>query len=869
MKRHTIGVDNTSKKNLDEPIFKLKVPESTKYEKDGQWFKDYVDYLIPYDTTVVSEYSELKMAYDILNNNLDEFREEIEKYRSPLGEELLSGDINREQILPFNKIPDKANIYTGELLKRNDDPKIILTSSKEVAAKNDQYKQKIYTSIEQQAQLTSEQALMRANGASPQELEEHKAKYIEMKSPEDLDRKDFQTDWEIFNSRALKYCMYSEDITTKQQLSMKHAIASDRVFLKVGWKYGRPSIDVCNPLFCGFHKSPDVDYVQHGDYFWHKTPITLADAYNEFMDELSDEDVNRLGVYNYNSALRVDERHNPLSSSSGPIHKYTTFEMLRDSQDKHDKTVGQAMGNGTNRKYNNTRLIWKTHIEFKAFREIVFLTTIDEMGQEITKILDKGFVIPSNASKTPYINKFGHKSNLYEWSDNGSPMKAERLWIPRRYEITRLSQDVYVRFREVPGQPLNLDNPYGDFELSYKGRIFSNVNSKSISTIQRAIPIQIQYFLVKAIQMRELAKYQGFTLDIDIDQIPDYLALDHNGEQIEGRDKVAVWNMYLKRLGYNLYSGSQTPDGTPISTRSPGSRSSMTGTAVELINLGQLLEIIDREIGMAMGISPQRQSSFSSNTNVTDNQQAIAQSHHMTEPLFYMHSEIWKHAFNEWLRLFRLKYKKFFKDNPDAPNQFIEYVTPNNSKELLEITPETLDHEGIGLFLSSGGQDQVYRDSMMQMVHAFGQNAGEGVVIVSDMLKAIAAGESPSEIHKRIQEQAANQAKREEQMQQMQAEQAKQLQQMQIEAREDEQAHEIAKINRQGEIDFELRAMDVYKFQQELDKDNDGIPDPIEAANMARQIKKDQQDYEIAKDKIQVEREKIAASKVAKPSSQK
>ena len=34
------------------------------------------------------------------------------------------------------------------------------------------------------------------------------------------------------------------------------------------------------------------------------------------------------------------------------------------------------------------------------------------------------------------------------------------MWIPRRYELTRLGSDVYVDMREVPFQPNNVQQPF-------------------------------------------------------------------------------------------------------------------------------------------------------------------------------------------------------------------------------------------------------------------------------------------------------------------------------------------------------------------------------------------------------------------------
>jgi len=295
-------------------------------------------------------------------------------------------------------------------------------------------------------------------------------------------------------------------------------------------------------------------------------------VYNKYGDKLSEEDLNQLGVYNYANNTRVDKRHSVVgetkSNTQRKVFQEFTSEYLRSTRSKDDKRVGQHQGSGTSRQYYTERLVWETHIEFKAFREVLFLSYLDEYNKEITKIVPSNFEIPEDHTTYNIENKFHNKSKVYQWIENGVQYSAEKLWIPRRYEVTRLGSDIYVDYREVPNQPIDVDNPYKGFELSYKGKIFTNLNSESISPIQRATPLQFQYFFVKHIENRELAKYQGYVMDVDIDQIPDYFEVDHEGEKIPGRDKTALWSLYLKKQGRNYYSGSQSADGLPVSTRS-------------------------------------------------------------------------------------------------------------------------------------------------------------------------------------------------------------------------------------------------------------------------------------------------------------
>lgn len=829
------------KNNYKEPIFNLRVSERTKYEKEGKWFKEYINYLVPYDTVVVEDYDDMKLAYDIVNNDIRGFKANLDAFCNPLGEEQQLPNWAREEVLPYNKLHNKVNVQAGELLKRSDNHKIALPSPKAIHAKDNAYKKAVRRSIEEAVELEIELLRMQMGGASERELQDYRQEMTTQMTPENLDKSTFLSESEIFYSHALNYCNFRLNLDALKQTSLKHALIADRAFFYVGWEFGEPIIRVLNPLHCGFHKSPDVEYVQHGDYFWHKRAITIADCYNKYGDKLSEEEMEQLGVYNYANNHRVDKRHSVVgettSAGQRKVFQEFTNDYLRSVQDKDDKRVGQFQGSGTSRQYYTERLVWETHIEFKAYREVIFLTYTDDYNKEVTKIVPSNFEIPENAVEYSIENKYFNTSKVYQWSEAEVMYSAEKLWIPRRYEVTRLGPDIYVDYREVPNQPINIENPYKEFELSYKGKIFTNLNSKSISPVQRAIPLQFQYFYIKHIQNRELAKYQGYVMDIDIDQIPDYFELDHEGERIPGRDKTALWSLYLKKQGRNYYSGSQTTDGTPVSTRSPGTRSSLTGNAADLLNLAQLADYVDREISMTMGISPQREAGFTQGSNVSDNQQAITQSHHITEPFIFMHSECWKHVLTDWLRLFRAWAKKIFEANPELAEHSLMYITPSGAKELFKITPDMLDHQQIGLYVSNSGNDATYREVMTQHSFAFAQNAGEGMESVSSLIKAITSKASPEEIHKMIQIEGSKQAARQERLQQMQAEQEERALQRAREDREDVQRHEIQRDISKEQLKGEYKLEDTrLKMSKEGESDQDGIASAIENAKVQQDM---------------------------------
>ena len=857
-------------KNKSNPVFLLKVSEEEKYKNDCEWFKNYMNYIIPSHNAVIEDFDIMKMSYEIVNNDLSGFKEKVNQFCSPLGEDL--GNV-QEEVEAYPELYNKVNVLKGELLKRGDNFKIVLLTAKAIKDKNEALFNAIKQSVDEKLALQLELQKEELQDKSKEEIDQYIAQLRTQLEPEDLLARNWQSELEIFYSKALGYCYYDQDIKSKKLETFEDVQVVDRCFIYSGWKHGKPCLVVRNPLFCGLHKSPNQKFVQKGDYFWHRQAITPAEALNSY--DLSDTEIEALGLDGGISS----NSSNDIFKKAKPIYSKTNQELMLslDKQLVNDKTIGTNQVS-TNVRNNSSDLIWETHFEFKAFKEIIFLSYIDEYNQEVVTILPSSFSksIPDTATKEKFTNRFGVKSERDVWFDelSGVEYRAEKIWIPRKYEIVRLGDSAYPICREVPNQVTNLEDPFTNFELSTKGAIFSSRNTKSVSPLQRALPPYFQYIYVKMLENREMAKYLGSTLDIDTDQIPDDLGKDLYGNEI--RDKFMTWLVYLKKTGINFYSGSQSSlGGLPPATRSPGSKGVSFDNAMNLFNLQQLAELLKKEISMAMGISPQREAAFASNSNVSDNQQAIAQSYHITEPYFYLHNEIWKAALNDYLNNFRTFCENIFINNPTLKDHSFHFILPDGVEQLLKVTPEMLNHNSIGLFLNSGGQEQRYIDIMMQNAQGFAQNGGAGMASLSTLIKSLVGGASPEEIHKLLIVEEQKQQKRQEDLQKQQLDSQERQIKMQIDTREDLQEHEINKIVVKAREDRETAIMKEtiggLSWNENKDMNGNEIPDIIDLSKQflnEQKLELDKSKFEYDKqydaEKLRLEEKKIKQNKSKK-----
>jgi len=845
------------------PVYSLRISEEAKNSNDKQWFKDYVDYIVPPYSATVDNYEKMKVWYEVLNNNLDGFKKELESFVNPLGENI--GQIE-EAVLPYPKLHNNVNVLVGDLLKRNDNHKIVLLTAQAIKAKNTALIEALKASVEERVQIELEKVQLELEGKSPKEIEQFVEALRTQETPDDILSKNWLSEHEIFYSKGLKYCNFDQDVKYKKTETLTDAITSDRCFVYSGWRFGKPCLEIRNTLYTGFHKAPNEPYVHKGDYLWYKKPITVADAFNNYGELLSAEEMEELGVHTYTQNQVIDKRHSLDPRENDLVFDHTTELLYRDRQgmsDFYSKKVGTHQGQGLNNQYAQETLIWETHIEFKAFKRLAFLSYVDEYNEQITLMINDTFEVPKDAEKVKFTNRYGDESTKLVWFDPimETEYSLEYLWIPRKYEVIRLGADIYPITREVPFQTTSIETPYSSFTLSTFGGIFSSRNAESISSIGRALPAYFQYIYIKHIQNRELAKYQGAIQSVDVDQIPDELGQDLYGEQI--RDSVAAYLYYLKRTNKDFYSGSQTTrGGTPPATRSPGASGFLLGTAVELLNLQNLLQLIEVEIGMAMGIPPQRLAQFTADSNVTDNRQALTQSYSMTEPLYFFHNEVWRAALNDYLKNFRTYCEHIFKNNPSLKEHSFHYIMPDGTEELLRVTPDMLEHTDIGLFVSNSGQDQAYMESMLQLSHAFAQNSTEhGLTTVSALIKSITSGASPEEVHKMIELESKKQSERVAQQQEQSNKAQERLVQMEIDNREDQQAAKLEEIDRKGMWDIKAAEIKSVGFGENQDINNNQIPDALEIERLRASVEDNKVKASQVDRKLDLEEKKLAQQK--------
>ena len=175
-------------------MIKTKLPEKKKFENEGEWFKEFMNYYIPFQLPYHEDYEVMLNSYKVVNNDLSGFKEQLQKFCNPLG--VSTGEIE-EEVLPYPELRNKVNILKGEMLSRKDTFHIMLLSSKAIKEKNEQLLNAIKESVDEKTAIDIHKMELQMQGMSEEEAQKFTQDLRSKNEPEDLVATNYLSDAEI------------------------------------------------------------------------------------------------------------------------------------------------------------------------------------------------------------------------------------------------------------------------------------------------------------------------------------------------------------------------------------------------------------------------------------------------------------------------------------------------------------------------------------------------------------------------------------------------------------------------------------------------------------------------------------------------
>lgn len=617
--------------------------------------------------------------------------------------------------------------------------------------------------------------------------------------------KDYKDIVENTAYHSLTYLREKLDLDNEFIKGWKDGLISGREIYYVGVLNAEPYAERVNPICFSYDKSPDLEFIEDGSWCCRKMRMPITEVYDRYYDKLEEKDLDKLEEMIGSTPGRNLGDRSPVDMGI----------QLRIYDNPIFEGSGKSLVN-----------VW--HCCWKSFKKIFYVTTTDDAGQPQINIVDETY------------------------QPVGNEVSVEPDWIIEVWEGYRAGNNLYFGIQPIEYQHVSIDNPNSQ-KLPYCGAIYSNTNSKPRSLVSILKPLQYMYIVLWYRLELAIARDKGKVVNMDITQIPKSMNISP-----------AKWMHYLSSVGVNFINPYE--EGWNIPGREGGKPAQFNQiTALDLTMSNviaeyiQLMDKIEQLAGAISGITQQREGAVSSSEMVGNVERSVVQSSHITEPLFWVHNQCKRRVLNMLLNTAKGAWE-------ETGKQKLQYIFDNGERAFLDITPKFY-YEDMDVFVSDTSKDLENIQKLQQLIQPAMQN-GASLLEAAEIL----TNDNFNIIKQKLKDMQTRQEQIQQQQQEAEAQQQQQLQQMQNESKQQELMLQEAQmdlqryqIDQDNQTKIAVAQINAYRGTEELDQDQNGIPDPVEIGKQAIEQQKINQDaynkrYE-AKQKREIEDQKIQLEK--------
>lgn len=620
--------------------------------------------------------------------------------------------------------------------------------------------------------------------------------------------KDYKDIVENTAYHSLTYLREKLDLDNEFIKGWKDGLISGREIYYVGVLNAEPYAERVNPICFSYDKSPDLEFIEDGSWCCRKMRMPITEVYDRYYDKLEEKDLDKLEEMIGSTPGRNLGDRSPVDMGI----------QLRIYDNPIFEGSGKSLVN-----------VW--HCCWKSFKKIFYVTTTDEAGQPQINIVDETY------------------------QPVGNEISVEPDWIVEVWEGYRAGSDLYFGIQPIEYQHVSIDNPNSQ-KLPYCGAIYSNTNSKPRSLVSILKPLQYMYIVLWYRLELAIARDKGKVVNMDITQIPKSMNISP-----------AKWMHYLSSVGVNFINPYE--EGWNIPGREGGKPAQFNQiTALDLTMSNviaeyiQLMDKIEELAGTISGITQQREGAVSSSEMVGNVERSVVQSSHITEPLFWVHNQCKRRVLNMLLNTAKGAWEETGKKK-------LQYIFDNGERAFLDITPKFY-YEDMDVFVSDTSKDLENIQKLQQLIQPAMQN-GASLLEAAEIL----TNDNFNIIKQKLKDMQTRQEQMQQQQQEAEAQQQQQLQQMQNEAKQQELMLQEAQmdlqryqIDQDNQTKIAVAQINAYRGTEELDQDQNGIPDIVEIGKQALERQKISEDSynkryesrqkkEIEDAKIKLERDKM------------
>lgn len=837
-------------------------------KKDKNWRKKTMDYFCNVADDFYLDWYRIEENYALKNNQLDQ--DEYRDICRGLGGE----KEGRIFVNAYNKTHNVIDAMKGEEWNRpfsfdvvNNSPEIINRLEREKKMELDTLAEDIF-----KIEIQKVQELMKAEiegakaNVDPKELEQlqqqiqqkYDSKYKNLTNPKAIFEKyeNITILEEITVSRIMRMINQKLNLKWIKNQTFEDALLAgiESVELYQERENDLPKIRQINPLNLFYEKSPDVQFIQDGDYAGYKQNVTVGRVIEEHGDKLSKEDYEKLTAMGYHKG--VTGLNHPFSTNrkapsiwkdvmrlgkfpsgkrlsaedyivldekyGGPSHGYISA--------KYIDNIGLSASE-TRRNYSEYLSVYTLY--WKSQRRLGKLEFINEYGELDTTFVDEEFPIPKGAEKVnENKNMFTGSTIKHVWSDDeDNKFSLEWIWVPEVWKGIRIGSDIYVDIGPLNHAYQSLLNPY-QIKLPVYGYIYNNRNAFSISVMDRMKPWQKLYYVIMARFLKLITQDRGVLTFLNVHLFDKNLGIEKTLQIAEDHGIIL----------YNPLSNAKGAGGgiSMLNTMKIAEKVDATNSNVIQYYI-QILQFIEGNIKTSAGMSDQRLAQSNPRMTATDNYRETMHSVNMTEPLHAAHDLMWQEVLQGMMEMTI----SILNESSGKLRGFLN----DEEKVIIDLNLIKLEDNYI---LKIADNSKAFRvlEQGKQLAQALVQNDKTDMGTLMHMLET----ENLSEFKQIVKKIEKDHNEKMEQQQQSQRDHEKELAEMQQKSIEDGQINELDKEYMRGMLGYmrdEMKARyQAMSFDAQKDYNQDNIADYLQVNELLAKVENDKRRLDLEERKL-------------------
>jgi hypothetical protein len=626
-------------------------------EKDEEWKKSCMDALESIGRKQFLENVNILENYRIVNNEMLYNHYVFSDSVTDL-EQMATKEFDLPPYLRHYDITRKViNVLSGEFQKR---PDVFRVAAVDEFASNEYLREKanlILTSVLDQINQSVNKHLIelgldpnKQDFQSQEEQQQYQGeiqKETEKYTPEGIEtymKEKYRSIPEKWGELVINLDKQRFNLSELEMQEFEDMLICDRAYrhfyLKAnGLGYGQ---ETWNPIRVFFHKSPDVKYVEDGDFVGRVFYLSISEIINRYGHKMPKKDLENLyGDYLKKNKKFGGAEYSFFQATNVPFENYPEYARTVQAFGFDPHTGVPFTGsfgnmtsqdvdvlfNSSSSTYNLQGLVQTTEAYWRSQKKVGFLIMRDpETGETIEELVDETFIIPDfvlEVTDDDVYNEFvftpQKNLNTIRWT------WVNEVWGGIKVNALNSStaNGIYIDIKPIPFQFKGDTNPY-EVKLPVCGAIFNNRNAKSMSLVDMMKPYQILYNIFMN-RIYQLASTEiGKVLLLDPRMVP-------NDKDWGGEKNVQKW-----------ITATRETKLAQIDT-SPGARAGSNFNQFTVQDLREfdnikasveIARLIEEQAMFQVGITQARLGNVQASETATGIQQSINNSYAQTESYF-------------------------------------------------------------------------------------------------------------------------------------------------------------------------------------------------------------------------------------------